>query len=141
MADFQITGYFDTVFHTKTAVYVIVQENRDGYLKSNGEMTKECLYVYRIAFKPYFKSFIKEHFKRGSLVTIKGEVLPYTSTHNGSKMYGVSFIGQTINLASMPKNRISDVRLARESQNGTKQGAETPDYEAFYQDDFDFSTT
>lgn len=137
MADFQITGYVDSIAQTSNSIFVVVQENRDGFVKSNGKKERECFYLFKIAFKAYFKKFICDHFTRGTLVKIKGEILPYVAKHGDTKQYGVTFVGQTINLAPMPKNKTKNIKLERDDMNG----AGAPDYAAYFEDDFDFSNT
>lgn len=132
MADFQLTGRIEGVRFSDNAVFLTISEYRMGYRKGNGTKIPETYYLWSVVFKEYFKKYIVEHFNKGMLVTVKGEIQPYRKNGNDFED-GYTVIGQTINLAAYHKDIRTERRMQAESQLNKE---ETPDYASFKQDDF-----
>lgn len=133
MADFTITGFFDSSVQTNNSIVVTVSEFKNGYTRSDGVKVAEHTYVWKVIFPAYFKSYIIKHFRKGLLVQIKGEVFPYAK-QKGVFTEGYSVFGQTINIATFPTNKRQETKLIERSQ---KNLAEMPDIVDFNADDLD----
>ena len=89
--------------------------------------------TFKVIYKPYFKKFISEHFSKGMLVKVKGEVFPYAIEH-GEIKDGVSFIGETCNLYSFPRYNVKqENKMIKESQ---MHDTATPNLEDYNKPDF-----
>lgn len=115
MADFQVLGHIAGIHLTENAVFLIVTENKTGYRRKDGTSVEDSMHTWNICFRPYFKKYVTDNFHRGSLVCIKGEVLPY-AIENGNVVEGYTILGQTVNMASYPRNVMDEHRMIRESQ-------------------------
>ena len=132
--DVNFLGIIDGVKYTDTAVIVTASESRLGYKKKDGSVIPEELLTFRFIFKPYFKKYIAEHFGAGMLVKIKGCLLPYAKDGEGKTIDGFSVIGQTIDRASYPSNKLRmEKRMIKESYGNS---SEQPDLEGFEREDF-----
>lgn len=132
--DINFLGNIDGIRYTDTAVIVTASERRQGYRKKDGTIVDDELLTFRFLFKPYFKKYIAEHFNSGMLVKIKGYMLPYGKDHEGKVIDGFTVIGQTIDRAAYPNNRMrAEKRMLKESyQNETG----SPDLNAYQEEDF-----
>lgn len=132
MADFQLTGRIEGVRFSDAAVFVMMSEYRMGYKKSDGTRVPETYNLWTVVYKDYFKKYIAEHFSKGMLVTVKGEVQPYRKVGDEFKD-GYTVIGQTINLAAYHKDIRTERKMQKESQ---LHSTGTPDYASYRKEDF-----
>ena len=103
------------------------------YVYGNVTIVDDKYVTFKVIYKPYFKKFISEHFSKGMLVKVKGEVYPYAIEH-GEIKEGVSFIGETCNLYSFPRASVKqEAKMIKDSQ---MHASETPDLEGFNAPDF-----
>lgn len=134
MADIQVYGFIEGIRYHETSVIVTISERRLGYKKKDGTIIDDDIMTWHIAFKPYFKKYISSHFSSGMLVKVKGIALPYAKEKDNVIKEGYSFIGQTIDMAAYPKNSTRrDARMIKES---VIHAEETPDVDAYMQEDF-----
>lgn len=132
--DVNFLGNIDGVKYTDTAVIVTASETRLGYKKKDGSVVPDELLTFRFIFKPYFRKYIAEHFGAGMLVKIKGCMLPYAKDSDGKPTEGFSLIGQTIDRASYPSNKLRmEKRMLKESY---ASSTEKPDLDEFEREDF-----
>lgn len=132
--DVNFLGNIDGVKYTNTAVIVTASETRLGYKKKDGTVVPDELLTFRFIFKPYFRKYIAEHFGAGMLVKIKGCLLPYAKDGDGKAIEGFSIIGQTIDRASYPSNKLRiEKRMLRESY---ANSTDSPNLEEFASEDF-----
>lgn len=132
MADFSVTGFIIGTRYNTNSITITVAENRKGYKKKDGTIVEDAILAWKVSFKPYFKKFIAEHFGEGMLVHIKGIVLPY-GIDGKEFINGYTIWGQTIDMASYPKNIRREVKMQKESQS---QSETPPDLKGYEQDDF-----
>lgn len=132
MADFQLLGRIEGCRYGETNVTVTLSEYKAGFKKNDGTRVEEKYITWKCIFKPYFKKFISSHFTSGMLVLVKGEIFPY-AIHNGEETEGYSMLGQTINLASFPKNLRREIKMLKESQ---AHSTGTPNLEDYNTPDF-----
>lgn len=133
MASFEVTGFINTVKYLPDSVLLFVDEYRKGFKKKDGTRVDDKYLSWKVVYKPYFKKYISEHFSKGMLVKIKGEVLPYAVEHE-KLIDGYSVIGQTIDLASYPRASVKqELRMIKESQENSD---EQPNLDAFISPDF-----
>ena len=133
MASFECIGFINQVKYLQDSILVFVDEYHKGYRKSDGTKVEDKYLSYKTIWKPYFKKYISEHFSRGMLVQVKGEMLPY-AIERDTIVEGYSVIGQAINLFSYPRASVKqEMRMIRESQ---ETSDEMPDLAAFNEPDF-----
>lgn len=133
MADFTLVGFIRAIKYMDDAVLVFIDEYKNGYKKSDGEIVNDRYISWKCIFKSYFKNYISKHFGNRMLVQVKGEVFPYAIEHD-KMVEGVSVIGQTINIASYPRpSARREMKAIRDSQ---FHGDGTPDLEDFNEADF-----
>lgn len=133
MADFTVTGFINQVKYLPDSCLVFLDEFRKGYKKTDGTIVDDKYFSWRIIFKGYFKKYINEHFSRGMLVQVKGEIMPY-AIEKEKIVDGYSVIAQTINMASYPRASVKqEAKMIKESQ---MNASETPDLDGFNAPDF-----
>ena len=133
MADFSVTGFINQVKYLPDACLVFIDEFKKGFRKSDGTIVDDKYMSWRCIFKPYFKKFINEHFNKGMLVQVKGEIMPY-AIERDKLVDGYSVIGQTLNMASFPRASVKqEHRMIKDSQ---LHASETPDLDDFNAPDF-----
>lgn len=132
--DIQFTGHIDGIRFTEHAVIVTASEKRLGYKDKSGNKHDDEIITFRFAFKTFFRKYISEHFSSGTLVKIKGWMLPYKKDKSGERTEGYTIVGQTIDLAPYPSNAMRlEKKIIRESQ---RQSTEQPDFDGFNEEDF-----
>lgn len=135
MASFSVIGFIESIKYlpNKGGCLVFVTEFKKGYRKSDGEVVDDKYLSWKCIYKQGLVKYINNHFNRGMLVEIKGEVLPYSIEHE-KIVDGYSVIGQTLNMYSFPRSSArSEEKMIKESQNTFD---EKPDLEGFNKDDF-----
>ena len=133
MAAFSVIGFVDSIKLIDGACLLFLSEYKKGYRKKSGEIVDDKYISWRIIFKDYFKKYLIEHFGKGMLVEVKGEVFPYVVEH-GEIMDGISVLGQCVNMFSYPRASLKqEVKMMTESQVNTN---DKPNIEDFNTDDF-----
>jgi hypothetical protein len=135
MADIQILGHISNIKYLSDSILVVVDENKNGYMKPNGERVDSKVLTWKCIFSgnESKRNYINKYFNRGMLVQIKGEILPYAVEH-GQLTEGYSVFIQTLNRASYPTTTIKqERRLIKDSQ---LNSTERPDLETYNQPDF-----
>ena len=135
MADIQILGHISNIKFLSDSILVIVDENKNGYTKPNGDKVDAKVLTWKCIFSGNAskREYINKYFNRGMLVQIKGEVVPYAVEH-GELVDGYSVFIQTINRASYPTTAIKqEKKIIKES---TANSNEQPDLESFNRPDF-----
>lgn len=133
MADFQVTGFVNTIKYLENTCIIYVDEFKKGYKKHNGEIIEDKMLTWRCLCKPNSREYISRHFNNGMLVTIKGELLPYALAHE-KMIDGYTVLTQTINMASYPRSFAKkEARMIKESQ---VHASGTPDLEDYITPDF-----
>ena len=121
MASFECIGFISQIVYRPDFVFLILDEYHKGYKKNDGTIVDDKYVTFKVIYKPYFKKFISEHFSKGMLVKVKGEVYPYAIEH-GEIKEGVSFIGETCNLYSFPRASVKqEAKMIKESLENTKE--------------------
>lgn len=135
MADIQILGHISNIKYNPESIMIMVDENKNGYRKPNGEVVEAKVFQWRCYFSgnESKRNYINKYFNRGMLVQVKGEIVPYT-VENGNCVEGYSIYIQTINRASYPTTSIKmEKKLIRDTQ---AHSSGVPDLEGYKQDDF-----
>lgn len=133
MNRFILQGFINTIKYQPDCVFVMVDEYRKGYTKTNGERVDDKYLSWKIIFKPTFKTYIAKFFNHGMLVNIDAEMYPYAIEHN-KQIDGYSCIGLAINVASYPRASVKqELKMIKESQDASE---EQPNLEDFKQVDF-----
>lgn len=133
MAAITIIGTIEKMRFLPDSILVFLTEYKKGYKRKDGVIVDDKYLAWKTIWKPYFKTYINGHFNDGMVVEVKGEILPYAVEH-GEISDGVSVLGQTINLFSLPKiNARREQKAIKESQ---MHADETPDLDAYNQPDF-----
>lgn len=133
MADFTVTGFINQVKYLPDSCLVFLDEFRKGYKKSDGTIVDDKYLSWKCIFKPYFRKYINEHFSKGMLVQVKGEIMPY-AIEKEKIVDGYSVIAQTINMASYPKASVKqEAKMIKESQ---MHDTATPNLDDYYKPDF-----
>lgn len=135
MASFSVIGFIESIKYLPNngGCLVFVTEFKKGYRKSDGEIVDDKYLSWKCIYKQGLVKYINNHFNRGMLVEIKGEVLPYSIEHD-KIVDGYSVIGQTLNMYSFPRSQMrSEEKMIKESQNTFD---EKPDLEGYNKDDF-----
>lgn len=135
MASFSVIGFIESIKYLPNngGCLVFVTEFKKGYRKSDGEVVDDKYLSWKCIYKQGLVKYINNHFNRGMLVEIKGEVLPYSIEHD-KIVDGYSVIGQTLNMYSFPRSQMrSEEKMIKESQNTFE---EKPDLEGYNKDDF-----
>lgn len=135
MADIQILGHISNIKFLPESILIIVDENKNGYVKPNGERVDSKVFSWKCIFSgnESKRNYINRYFARGMLVQVKGEIVPYAVEH-GELVEGYSVFIQTINRASYPTTSIKqEKRMIAESQ---MNSSEKPDLESFNAPDF-----
>lgn len=121
MASFECIGFISQIVYRPDFVFLILDEYHKGYKKNDGTIVDDKYVTFKVIYKPYFKKFISEHFSKGMLVKVKGEVYPYAIEH-GEIKEGVSLIGETCNLYSFPRASVKqEAKMIKESLENTKE--------------------
>lgn len=133
MASFSVIGFVDTIKLLQDSCLLYVSEFKKGYKKSNGEIVDDKYLSWKIIFKGYFKKYLTQHFNKGMLVEVKGDILPYAIEHDKS-VDGYSIIGQVCNLYSYPRLAVkSEIKMIKDSQAFVE---DVPDLKSFNEPDF-----
>lgn len=135
MADIQIFGHIANIRYQPECVLVFVDERRKGYRKSDGTRVDDSILQWKCIFSgnENKRTYIDRYFNIGSLVKVKGEVLPYALEH-GQLTDGYSVLIQTINVAAYPSNSLKqEQRMQKESQ---LHSSGQPDLDAYNEQDF-----
>ena len=135
MADIQILGHISNIKFLPESIIIIVDENKNGYTKPNGERVDSKVFSWKCIFSgnESKRNYINRYFARGMLVQVKGEIVPYSVEH-GELVEGYSVFIQTINRASYPTTLIKqEKRMIAESQ---MNSSEQPDLESYNKPDF-----
>lgn len=132
--DILFVGQINGIRYTDTSVIVTASEKKSGYKKKDGTIVNDEIHTYKFVFKPYFKTYIANHFSERMLVKIKGFLLPYEKDINGNNVNGFTIIGQTIDMASYQSSRAMDeIKIIKESQSHDN---ETPNLREYQEADF-----
>lgn len=135
MADFTVLGHISTIKYLPESILIYVDEYKKGYRKADGEVVDDKVLSWRCIFSGNAskRNYITKYFSRGSLVQVKGEIVPYAIEH-GKLVDGFSVYVQTINLAAYPRQTIKQERkMIAESQLASD---ESPDLAAYNEPDF-----
>ena len=135
MADIQILGHISNIKYLSDSILVVVDENKNGYMKSNGERVDSKVLTWKCIFSgnESKRNYINKYFNRGMLVQIKGEIIPYAVQY-GKFVDGYSVFIQAINRASYPTTSIKqEKKMIKDSQLASD---ERPDLESYNQPDF-----
>lgn len=135
MADIQILGHISNIKFLPDSILVIVDENKNGYTKPNGEKVEPKVLTWKCIFSGNAskRDYVSKYFNQGMLVQVKGEIVPYAVEH-GQLIEGYSVFIQTLNRASYPTTAIKqERRLIKDSQ---LNSTERPDLETYNQPDF-----
>lgn len=135
MADIQILGHISNIKFLSDSIIVVVDENKNGYMKPNGVRVDSRVLTWKCIFSGSAskRNYINKYFNRGMLVQVKGEVVPY-AVEQGKLVEGYSVFIQTINRASYPTTAIKqEKRMIKESLQNTN---EQPDLDSYNQPDF-----
>lgn len=133
MASFECIGFISQIVYRPDSVFLIIDEYHKGYRKSDGTNVDDKYVTFKVIYKPYFKKYLSEHFAKGMLVKVKGEVLPYTVEH-GEIKEGISCIGETCNLYSYPRASVKqEAKMIKESQ---MHDTSSPNLEEYNTPDF-----
>lgn len=135
MADIQILGHISNIKFLPESIIIIVDENKNGYTKPNGERVDSKVFSWKCIFSgnESKRNYINRYFARGMLVQVKGEIVPYAVEHR-ELVEGYSVFIQTINRASYPTTAIKqEKRMIAESQ---MNSSERPDLESYNKPDF-----
>lgn len=134
MADISLFGRIESIRDVKNGVLLKLSERRSGYKSKDGTFVKEELLVFHILFKPFFRKYISEYFDVGSLVKIKGTLLPYYRSSDGELRDGITIFGQTLDMCSYPsRHSMSDKRALDVD---SSEGLCSPDPEGYFSDEF-----
>lgn len=134
MANFSVIGILEGVKYAPDSAIVTVSEYRRGYKKGDGTVVDESVLAWKVVYKAYFKKYISSNFHTGALVAVKGEISPY-ALRNGEMVDGYAIKGQTLDLASYPKNLRRERKMLRESQLSNPDNSR-PDVASYGEDDF-----
>lgn len=135
MADYSILGHIANIKYLPESIVIWVDEVKRGYRKSNGEKIDDRVLTWKCIFSgnESKRNYVNKFFNRGSLVQVKGEILPY-EVEQGQETKGYTVFIQTMNLAAYPRTNIKKEKMMqKESMDGLK---ETPNVDEFMQDDF-----
>ena len=133
MASFECIGFISQIVYRPDSMFLILDEYHKGYKKNDGTIVDDKYVTFKVIYKPYFKKFISEHFSKGMLVKVKGEVFPYAIEH-GEIKEGVSFIGETCNLYGFPRYNVKqENKMIKESQ---MHDTATPNLDEYNKPDF-----
>lgn len=113
MADISILGYLQQskIVNNGNNIIAIVDEYMPEYTHTiTGEKSEARMVRWYILFKAYYIKFIKNNFKNGVLVKIKGITYP---NKNGINVYG-----ETIHMEKKPQNLYEDEKRVEKSMNG-----------------------
>lgn len=135
MASFLVVGYIENIKYLPNGggCLVFVTEFKKGYRKSDGSSVPDRFLSWKCIFKQGLVKYVNEHFNRGMLVEVKGEVVPYAVV-KGVAVDGYSVIGQTLNLFSYP--RFAEKVEAKMVKESMASMDETPDVDEFFKPDF-----
>lgn len=134
MADFSVIGHVEGIRCGKSFVLVKVSERRSGYTRRDGVVVPEELLTWVVFFKLFLRDYIKTYFKVGSLVSIKGTLLPYRRLKDGGSSVGFTVLGQTMDLMAYPMSSASMEKRALKDSVVHPVG--NPDLDDFMSDDF-----
>lgn len=137
MASVLVNGIIKNIFFMPSdkGIVVTVHEFKRGYRKKNGDVVPDHWFEWKVIYRPGLVPYITEHFNKGMCVEIKGDIYPY-SVSEGKEVDGYSFLGQTMNLASLPKPYYQrEQKMIKESQ---ANSSGTPDLEGYNEPDFDY---
>lgn len=135
MAAIQLVGAIDSVkfLPNNGGCFVFISEFKRGYKKGNGEIVNDKYISWKVIYKAGMTKYISDHFNKGMIVEVKGEVFPYAIDHE-KIVDGISVIGQTLNMFSMPRSTFrQEQRMIHQSQASV---VETPDLDTYNQPDF-----
>lgn len=135
MANFSVIGFIDAIKYLPNngGCLIFLSEFKKGYKKSSGEVVEDRYMQWKCIFKQGLVKYVTNHFNKGMLVEIKGEVFPYAIEH-GSTVDGYSVVAQTLNMYSYPRYHAkSEDVMIKESQ---RTFDEIPDVEGYNQPDF-----
>jgi len=136
MASFLLVGVIDGIKYLPNGggCMVFMSEFRRGYKKSDGVVVEDKYLSWRILFKQGLVNYINNHFNRGMVVEVKGDVLPYSVVH-GDVVDGYTVLGQTMNMYSIP--RLSGRMESRMVKQSELHPSGVPDLEGYMESDFD----
>lgn len=117
MASFSVIGFVETIKLLQDSCILYLSEFKKGFKKGDGTVVDDRYMSWKIIFKGYFKKYLTEHFNKGMLVEVKGEVAPYAVDHEKT-IDGYSVIGQTCNLFSYPRYFVkSEMKMIKDGEN------------------------
>lgn len=135
MANVTLIGVLESVkfLPNNGGCFVFISEFKRGYKKGNGEIVNDKYISWKVIYKAGLTKYISDHFNKGMIVEVKGEVFPYAIDHE-KIVDGISVIGQTLNMFSMPRSTFrQEQRMIHQSQASV---SETPDLDTYNQPDF-----
>lgn len=135
MADIQILGHITNIKYLPDSILIIVDENKSGYTKQNGEKVEPKVLSWKCIFSgnESKRNYINKFFSRGMLVQVKGEVVPY-AVEQGELVEGYSVFIQTLNRAAYPSTSIlKERKMIKESMDN---GGEMPNLRDHLEPDF-----
>lgn len=134
MASFQVTGIITNISYKEGFCIVFVSEYKRGYKQKNGVVVEDKHLLWSCLYKQGLVKYINDHFGKGMVVEVKGEIMPYAIEH-GNIVDGYSVIGQTLNMASFPsQHKRDEVKMQKDSRAGMSDA--TPDVEGYMESDF-----
>lgn len=134
MASFQVTGIITNITYREGFCIVHVSEFKKGYKQKNGVVVEDKYVVWSCLFKQGLVKYVNDHFNKGMVVEIKGEIMPYMVEH-GECVTGYTVSAQTMNMASFPSNRRrTEAKMQKDSQKGMSDAV--PDVDGYMESDF-----
>ena len=135
MASFVINGIIRNVklLPNDGGCTVTIHEFKKGYRKKNGDVVTDRWNEWKIIYHQGLVPYITQHFNKGMCVEIKGDIMPYAIV-NGECVDGYSALGQTMNMASLPRPYYNtEQKTIKESQ---AHSTGTPNLDAYNEPDF-----
>lgn len=134
MADVTLYGHIEGIRYKEKSIFVTVSEYRCGFVRRDGERVPEELLTFVVVFLASSRKYISSYFKVGSLVKVRGSLLPYVKKRDGTLAEGCTILGQLIELATYPK------RSALVEKSAVRDSGEhpcgVPSVDSYLEDDF-----
>lgn len=135
MANVQFVGVLKSirVMPMDKGVAITVHEFKKGYRKKNGDVVTDRWNEWRVMYVKSLIPYVTEHFGRGMMVEIKGEIIPYAMVDD-KPVDGYTILGQTLNMASIPRPyALQEQKMIKDSQ---ANATDKPDLDAYNDPDF-----
>ena len=134
MADVTLYGHIEGIRYKEKSIFVTVSEYRCGFVRRDGERVPEELLTFVVVFLASSRKYISSYFKVGSLVKVRGSLLPYVRKRDGTLVEGCTISGQLIELATYPKrSALVEKSAVRDSE---EHPCGVPSVDSYLEDDF-----